>query len=395
MTRVRPLWLALCGVAFVCSGCSTRWEPQITEIPSPAAAIGASEPQLTAFAGHAILSWIERSGETASLKFSERTANGWTAPQQVASGDNWFVNWADVPSVVRVSDHLLAAHWLQTTTPDGEAYDVRIAFSRDDGKTWSAATSPHHDGTQSEHGFASLYPAADGGLGLVWLDGRDADRMAVRSATFAPDGSQTSETLVRDRACECCPTAAVPTSDGAIAAYRNLGDHDVRDIYVARFTGGKWTAPVPVHNDGWRVESCPINGPAIAANGRVVAVAWFNAKDDQGHTFVAFSNDGGQTFGDAMRADDASSLGRVGIVLLDDGSAAVAWLEFVDGRAQLRLRHVTAAGARSASTTLPAFTAGRANGYPRIVGAGRELIFAWAESQDGTTRVRTAAWKRP
>ena len=32
--------------------------------------------------------------------------------------------------------------------------------------------SPHHDGTQTEHGFASLFQAPGAGLGMVWIDGR-------------------------------------------------------------------------------------------------------------------------------------------------------------------------------------------------------------------------------
>jgi hypothetical protein len=38
---------------------------------------------------------------------------GWTEARRAASGDNYFVNWADVPSVIRLQDGSLAAHWLQ------------------------------------------------------------------------------------------------------------------------------------------------------------------------------------------------------------------------------------------------------------------------------------------
>jgi len=31
---------------------------------------------------------------------------------------------------------------------------------------------PHHDWTQTQHGFASLFELPGNGLGLVWLDGR-------------------------------------------------------------------------------------------------------------------------------------------------------------------------------------------------------------------------------
>ena len=58
------------------------------------------EPQLSVSSKGVLLSWVEREGSTASLKFAERTSAGWSAVRTVASGDNWFVNWADVPSVM-------------------------------------------------------------------------------------------------------------------------------------------------------------------------------------------------------------------------------------------------------------------------------------------------------
>ncbi len=397
MTPVRRRWLVALGLVAFCTGCSRPWNPRIVEVTSPAAE-ESSEPQLTTFRNRTILSWIERAGETATLKFSERTATGWTAATTVASGDDWFVNYADVPSVVRVSDTLLAAHWLQSNGPDPEGYDVRLAFSHDEGRTWSAPTSPHHDGTPTQHGFVSLYPFGEGGAGLVWLDGRAGKNITVRSATFSKDGIQTSETLVDDRVCECCPTAAALTSDGVVAAFRNLGDNDVRDIYVARWskaTPTAWSQPSPVHNDDWRIDACPVNGPAVSALGQTVTVAWFNAKIDQGHVFVAFSHDGGRTFGPATRVDDAAALGRVDVALLDDHSAVVAWIEFADHRSQFRMRRVTANGSLSPSTVVSTRTSAGASGYPRLVRSDRELVFAWTESQQGQTRVRTASWNMP
>ena len=50
-------------------------------------------------------------------------------------GYDWFVNWADVPSVVRLANGTLAGHWLQKSGADTYAYDVRLAYSHDDGKT--------------------------------------------------------------------------------------------------------------------------------------------------------------------------------------------------------------------------------------------------------------------
>src|SRR5262245_874532 len=129
------------------------WGVQVRPIVTPVSGVSA-QPRLSSSNRGVLLSWIERSGETATLKFAERSGSGWTSPKTVASGRDWFVNWADVPSVIRLSNGTLAAHWLQKSGPDTYAYDVRLSYSRDDGKTWSPSFLPHHDGTKSEHGFA-------------------------------------------------------------------------------------------------------------------------------------------------------------------------------------------------------------------------------------------------
>ncbi len=377
------------------------WTPQVVEIASPALPRSSSEPRLSASGSRAILSWIERRDEHATLKFAERLPSGWSTPQALASGDDWFLNWADVPSVIRLADGGLAAHWLQSNGPDPEGYDIRLAFSTDEGRTWTASVRPHHDGTPTEHGFASLFRAPGGGLGLVWLDGRStaatngrgdaSGDMAIRATFFASNGTQQSESLIDDRVCECCPTAAVATADGVIAAFRDRTKDEQRDIMVTRLERGAWTAPVPVHEDGWRIDACPVNGPALAALDRQVAIAWFNAKTDQGHAFVAFSPDAGRTFGAPVRVDDQASLGRVAVEMLEDGSAVVGWIEYAEERAQFHVRRVTLAGRSSTSTVVSGLASSRASGYPRLVRAGRELIFAWTETANGTSSVRTAS----
>jgi hypothetical protein len=375
----------------------------VEQLVSPAQTNSAA-PQLTAQSGPAILSWIERDGARATLRFAERTASGWSQAMDVAAGQDWFVNWADVPSVIRLANGTFAAHWLQKSAGDTYAYDVRLSFSRDDGKTWTRAVSPHHDGTPTEHGFASLFEVSDSGLGLVWLDGRsmragdhegDHGSMSVRAAVFDATGKQTSETVVDDRVCECCPTAVAVTSEGPIAAFRNRSAEEVRDIYVSRLSGDRWTEPTPVHDDGWKIPACPVNGPALSARDRRVAIAWYTVQQEQGRAFVAFSEDAGRTFGKPIRVDDGGSLGRVDVELLEDGSATASWIEFAEQRAQFRVRRVTRTGERSPAVTIAGIEAGRTGGYPRLALQSDELLLAWTETGSGLSRVRTAVARLP
>lgn len=374
---------------------------KVEPLTSPAS-IGSAQPQLHASKHGVVLSWIERTGAEATLKFAEKTGDSWSVPRVVASGTDWFVNWADVPSVVRLDDGTLVAHWLQKSGPETYAYDVRLSYSTDDGKTWADSFTPHHDGTKTEHGFATLFQMPGAGLGLVWLDGRHMQTgshdtgghgggdMTLRFGTFAKDWKQISEVELDARVCECCPTTVAMTSDGPIVAYRDRGPDETRDIYIARLENGKWTEGKPVHPDGWKIPACPVNGPALSARGQQVAVAWFNAKDDEPKSLAALSADAGRTFGTPVRLDDQASLGRVDIELLPDGSALAAYVEFADRRAQFRARRIAADGTRSAPITIAGMAGNRSSGYPRMVLNGDEVVFAWTERAGDKSQVRTA-----
>lgn len=380
-----------------------EWRPTIEPLASPAAEASA-QPQMSVSARGVLLSWIERTGARASLKFAERTSTGWSEPRTAASGDDWFVNWADVPSVIRLDDGTLAAHWLQKSGSETYAYDVRLAYSKDDGRTWSASFTPHHDGTKREHGFASLFQMPGAGLGLIWLDGRAMDSaaghdghggpsqgaMSVRFGSFDTNWKQTAEMPVGLRVCECCPTTAVMTTDGPLVAFRNRTEDEIRDIHVSRLENGMWTASRAVHDDGWKIPACPVNGPMLSARGRNVAIAWFTVKDDAGHAYAAFSSDAGRTFGEPIRLDGTSALGRVDIELLPDGSAVATWIEFAEQRSEFSARRIHPSGPTSERVTLAAIEGARTSGYPRVERDGDELTFAWTESRTGVLRVRTA-----
>ena len=214
--------------------------------------------------------------------------------------------------------------------------------------------------------------------------------MSLRAAVYSKNGTELSETAIDTRVCDCCPTSVATTSDGPVVAFRNRSDKEVRDIFVTRLVAGRWSKPVAVHNDGWRIEACPVNGPAISARTRDVVVAWFSALKDEGHVFVAFSHDAGGTFGPPTRVDDVAAIGHAGVQLLKDGSAAVSWIEFANQRSQFSVRRIEANGSRSVAIKVAGTGEDRVAGSPRVVGDRDGLVFAWTETRDGASRVRTA-----
>jgi hypothetical protein len=383
-----PTLLAIASLALITTGpyAQAPARPFVVEPLALAVPLDSGEARLTTTGDRVFLSWIEH-GSRATLRFAERTASGWTPPLPIVSGTNLMVNAADVPSVHLLPNGTFVAQWLQQHGADPEAYDLRLARSADAGKSWTPAVSPHHDRTATQHGFASLFPAADGGFGLIWLDGRSGDEMALRATSFAPDGKQRDETEIDGRVCECCQTSAALTADGPIVAFRDRAADEVRDIHVSRLTAGRWSAPVAVHRDGWKIDGCPVNGPAVSASGRDVVVAWFAVQNTQGHAFIAFSQDAGRTFGAPIRVDDAAAIGRVQVALVTGGAAVTSWIDFTDGRSQFRVRRIERNGTRGPAVTI---AEGIGTQYPRMAARSTELVFAWAENTRGSTRVRTA-----
>lgn len=402
-SRWKGWGVALTG-ALVLGGCGRepvpgRWLGDLRDVAVPAGP-GSRYPNLGG-GGDApvVLSWLETvpAGGHA-LRFASWSGTAWTAPRTVATGDDWFVNWPDFPSVVPTGARSWVAHWLQKRPGHAYSYDVRIAASSDGGASWSAPVSPHDDGTATEHGFVSLFGDGDATY-AVWLDGRhtsgdhdhadaDAAAMTLRAAALGADGGRRDVDLEIDgRVCDCCQTDAALTSDGPVVVYRDRGADEVREIALVRRDGAGWSRPVHVHADGWRIDACPVNGPAVAARGRQVVVAWFTAPD-RPRVRLAFSSDAGRSFAAPIEVASGPVAGRVDVVLLDGGRAVVSWLQESPGGAAIIAQPFTAAGAAGVPVTVAASSVARSSGFPQMARAGAGLVFAWTEPGD-PPRVRS------
>ncbi|MEO7647321.1 MAG: sialidase family protein [Gemmatimonadaceae bacterium] len=408
--RSPSVFVSVCIAGFL--GCQNTGEAPaattpasgaVTPLTSPAGP-GAGEPFLALSPdGRVHLSWLEPVDSAHALRFATLDGTRWSPVRTIRTGSDFFVNWADFPSLKVIGDGRLASHWLQRTGSATYAYGVRVSQSSDGGETWSDPIIPHRDTSNTEHGFVTLWPE-DGGMGAVWLDGRKYNReghspsneMMVVSTTISPDGQRGTEVRLDERACDCCQTAVAMTSQGPVVTYRDRTAEEIRDIYVVRRVGNAWTTPVAVHNDGWKIAACPVNGPAIAATGKNVALAWFTAANDSGKVNVAFSADAGATFGAPVHVDEGKPAGRVDVALLGDGSALVSWIERTGGdTAAVRVRRITADGKRAAPITVATSSAARASGFPRMVVRGNDAIFAWTEpGKPSAIRLATMAIER-
>lgn len=369
------------------------FELALEEIAVPSDSVS-GEPWLTNTPSGVAMSWLDKTADGASMRVAHLGGTDWEAASTIAQGDNWFVNWADVPSIAANGQEMWA-HWLEYNGTGRYSYGVRVSHSTDAGQTWGAPRWLHEDTSPVEHGFGAMAFAGDA-FHAVWLDGRKwadgVEEMTVRTRTLG--GDLGPELTIDDRTCDCCPNAITATGDGGLVmAYRNRSEDEIRDIYTARMNpDGSWSEPAAVHDDGWQIAACPVNGPALAAEGDNVAIAWFTAPDDNPHVNVAFSTDGGVTFEAPHRMDTGGAIGRVDIILLDDGSAVASWIQAGTeggGEAGILARRVTVDGQMSAPAVVMATSASRASGYPRMVRDGDALVFAWTGTQP-TRSVRTA-----
>lgn len=381
-------------VALVAIACRSEQAPQplaLEELPTPVTGDAAEPFVSTTPDGEVILTWLAREADsTTALRFATLDLGDaeWGEAREVVRRKDLFVNWADFPSLVTLEDGSLLAHWLQRNGTGKVSYDVHLAQSDDDGKSWGPSALPHPAGIEGEHGFVSLLPDPAGGADVLLLDGsagaqaaKDDGKASVPMQLAVArweDGTVTSRQIADPSVCDCCQTALARTTSGVVGVYRDRSDEGIRDMAVIRKVDGTWTAPARLHEDGWAIDFCPVNGPAVSAVGDTVAAVWFNAAQGMPRVQIVFSTDGGAGFGAPVRIDGGQPTGRVDVELLDGDRALVSWIERVkDGGTEVRARVVRRDGTLDAPVVITPTEATRASGFPRMTRVRGGAVLAW------------------
>jgi len=359
--------------------------------------------------GTVYLAWTETLGEKRfALRFSRWPAtggeNGWSAPETVVEGRNWFANWADFASISVLQDGSMLAHWLQRAEGSGRfGYGIRISRRDPQRAVWREVHGICLDEPVDYAGFFTFAPGSGGAAYLA--PPVDAPRQAppqaghnheddhghrktARFVSFRPDGAVEFDREIDSDACSCCQTAAGRTRDGWLVAYRDHSADETRDISVIRYSGGVWSEPKALHKDGWKINACPTDGPSMAVmEGREnVAIAWLTRAGDSPKVQIAFSGDQGASFGRApVRVDDGNPLGRPNVVALDRSRVLVVWLEKTGSNTsmEIRMRVVHKSGSAGSSAVVAEVPVGRNSGFPKVAIAGRDILVAW---KDGGVR---------
>lgn len=380
----------------------------VHEWPLPSSA-GSAQPDLAATAdGRLLLSWISSvEGRRNALQFVAMSEDGhWqSAPRTIAVGDSLMANWANTPHIAQTADGAL---WVQFMQKMGEGHAGNVALSRsvDGGFNWASPIAVNDDGVEAEHGFAALWPASRDTIGVAWLDGRDNvkgdmhgegdamtgahampgdGRTALRAALFDMNLQRSGEAVVDAKTCDCCQTAIAATTRGPLLVYRDRSDKEVRDIAAVRYDGKAWGKPVPVHADGWVMAGCPVNGPAVAANGDAALVAWYTEAGGKPSVRVARSEDAGDSFGPPLALDEGEQVqGRVALAL-DARQAWILWIREEAAGQSLWLSRRTPDLKREYQRLEVAKLQGRGRGtgFPKIALRGREGYVVWTDIEGG------------
>ena len=353
------------------------------------------------------MSWVEPSEDGHRVSTAALSPDGtWSATTTAIAADDLFVNWADFPSVIELTDGSLAGHWLQSLGEAGLAYGVKLART-DAGGSWSKSWQAHDDSSPTEHGFASLVAEADGGVSAVWLDGRafanseldppsGGAEMSLRARRWAADGTPGPEHALDLRTCDCCQTGAAYLGDALVVVYRDRSPDEVRDIWTVRRTADGWSDPSPVAHDGWMIPGCPVNGPVVVSTGgNAGAVVWFSLVEGLPEIKVAFTDDQGALWSDPILLErgtnEAPTLGRVGLASLGDGSVVATWLSQAGNIGEIRYRRISPDGEVGPVRLLAQTGAARSSGFPRVTATATRVLFAWTDTLSDEAVVRTAA----
>jgi hypothetical protein len=275
---------------------------------------------------------------------------------------------------------------------------IKIARSSDGGRTFGRPVPLQAGGAAGERGWQALTLDARGNAHAIWLDHRgmaapkdtpaehkgehDGAAMAQRSGLYYANsaGGAASERELFKGVCYCCKTAMTTGPDGTLyAAWRHVFAGNFRDMgFTASRDGGKTFSPlVRVNQDGWSINGCPDDGPAMVVDAKgVVHLVWPTvAGGTEGTLLYATARDG-KSFTAPVRVPTLGSPkpSHPQIAIDGQGRLVVAWDEVRGGVRGAAFSRMTAAGtfgpAQSFGTSGP-------SSYPVLAASSKGLVAVW------------------
>jgi hypothetical protein len=310
----------------------------------------------------------------------------------------------------------------------GDTTQIKTARSRDGGRTFAAPVILQSSGAPGDRGWGAVALDQQGVAHAIWLDHRglaarraagvtaaghqsgaahDGVAMAQHSAVYYASASATrtrgAERELAKGVCYCCKTALAVGANGVLlAAWRHVYPGNLRDMAftVSRNAGRSFAPPARVSEDGWAINGCPDDGPAIAVDAQDTAhLVWPTVIDGakpEGALFYASTRDGA-TFTPRVRIPTLGGPkpSHPQIVIDRNGRTFVAWDESVDGSRVAAVRQLTVRPNR-----IPAFgdivrlSSSAAGLYPVLAATDQGLVAVWTAGGN-PSRIETRAIRIP
>ena len=357
-----------------------------------------AQPSLVSNNGNLSLTWISSDEDMNSiLNFRQFKNDGWSNTLSLAEGSDWFVNWADFPTHAISGDQVLTSY-LKKSASGTYTYDVFLSLHKLSGEKVKEDFILNTDGFKAEHGFVSIASNDNEGFLVTWLDGRNTVQkdekgnhkpMTIRFAEITNTGDIINETELDSSVCDCCQTSMAYTNKGPVVVYRDRTEEEVRDIYFTRNINEVWENPKPVHNDGWVIYGCPVNGPKVVSNSNNIAVSWFTVSDGIPKVNLSFSESYGSSFSNPIKINDLNAIGRVDTAFLNEQEVIVSYMEGDDDGTYLRIKKVSIDGIVSKPITISKIDGGRGTGVPQLEILNDEIFIVWTVFDNVNNQLKT------
>jgi len=357
-----------------------------------------AQPSLVSNNGNLSLTWISSDEDMNSiLNFRQFKNDGWSNTLSLAEGSDWFVNWADFPTHAISGDQVLTSY-LKKSASGTYTYDVFLSLHKLSGEKVKEDFILNTDGFKAEHGFVSIASNDNEGFLVTWLDGRNTVKkdekgnhkpMTIRFAEITNAGDIINETELDSSVCDCCQTSMTYTNKGPMVVYRDRSEEEVRDIYFTRNINEVWESPIPVHNDGWVIYGCPVNGPKVVSNSDNIAVSWFTVSEGIPKVNLSFSESYGSSFSNPIKINDLNAIGRVDTAFLNEQEVIVSYMEGDDDGTYLRIKKVSIDGIVSKPITISKIDGGRGTGVPQLEILDDEIFIVWTVFDNVNNQLKT------
>ena len=84
-----------------------------------------------------------------------------------------------------------------------------------------------------------------------------------------------------------------------------------------------------------------------------------------------------------IQVDEGKPIGRVDIVMLDEKTAMISWME----GSTIKALKINADGRKGKSIIIAESSDSRASGFPQMTKAGNKLVFAWTDNKEKTIKL--------